>query len=177
MTITELRNTLAADISAAIGIPVLLANQVQPETKFPFAVYSVTSPYTNDGEEGDYSWEDAGDTQVLNRRREQPIASLSYTVSAIDRWADADRTVWSYGDDEAAGLADKMIAYLQQGGYNDLSNKGIVVVGVENVGDRSAVEIDQTIRRYGFDVRVRYTRTDERMDDAIAKINVMRKGG
>ena len=104
MTITELRNTLAADISAAIGIPVLLANQVQPETKFPFAVYSVTSPYTNDGEEGDYSREDAGDTQVLNRRREQPIASLSYTVSAIDRWADADRTVWSYGDDEAAGL-------------------------------------------------------------------------
>ena len=70
-----------------------------------------------------------------------------------------------------------MIAYIKEGGYNDLSNKGIVVVGVENVGDRSAVEIDQTIRRYGFDVRVRYTRTDERMDDAIAKINVMRKGG
>lgn len=177
MTITELRNTLSSDISAAVGIPVLLANQVQPEPAFPFAVYSIISPYTNDREEGDYSWEDAGDTQVLNRRMEQPVASLSFTVSSIDRWSDADRTVWIYGDDEASGLVDRIIAYLQHRGYNDLSNKGIVVVSVENVGDRSAVEIDQTIRRYGFDVRVRYTRTDERTDDAIAKINVMRKGG
>ena len=177
MTITELRNTLVADLSAAIGVPVLLANQVQPETKFPLVVYSITSPYTNDGEEGNYSWENAGETQVRHRRREQPIASFSFTASAIDRWADADHTVWSYGDDEASNLVDKMIAYLQEGGYNDLSNKGIVVVSVENVGDRSTVEIDQTIRRYGFDVRIRYTRTDERMDDAIAKINVIRKGG
>ena len=72
-----------------------------------------------------------------------------------------------YGDDEAEEIVEKAVGYLLHVGYNDLSNLGIVVCEVMNVGNRSTLIIDEEARRYGFDVRIRYTKADERTDAVV----------
>ena len=39
MTFLEVRNTLVSSLAAALGIPVLLSDQVQPEAEVPFIVW------------------------------------------------------------------------------------------------------------------------------------------
>ena len=73
MTFLEVRNTLVSSLAAALGIPVLLSDQVQPEAEVPFIVYSVTAPYASTGELGDHTQtviEDEDGTEALidNRR-------------------------------------------------------------------------------------------------------------
>ena len=70
----------------------------------------------------------------------------------------------------AESVTEKAIGYLLQGGYNDLSNKGIVVAEVTNVGNRTTLIIDEAARRYGFDLRVRYTKDDQRRDDILQSV-------
>mgnify|MGYP000758729051 CR=1 FL=1 len=55
MTFLEVRNTLVSSLAAALGLPVLLSDQVQPEAEVPFIVYSVTAPYASTGELGDHT--------------------------------------------------------------------------------------------------------------------------
>ena len=45
MTFTEKRNKLIAALHAAVGRPVVLASQVQPEAEVPFIIYTVTTDY------------------------------------------------------------------------------------------------------------------------------------
>ena len=156
MTFLEVRNTLVSSLAVALGIPVLLSDQVQPEAEVPFIVYSITAPYASTGELGDHTQtviEDEDGTEALiDNRREQPSATFSFTACSENRW---DGEEYIYGDDEAQSITEKAIGYLLQGGYNDLSNKGIV---------------DEAARRYGFDVRVRYTKDDQRRDDILQSV-------
>ena len=55
MTFLEVRNTLVSSLAVALGIPVLLSDQVQPEAEVPFIVYSITAPYASTGELGDHT--------------------------------------------------------------------------------------------------------------------------
>ena len=171
MTFLEVRNTLVSSLAAALGLPVLLSDQVQPEAEVPFIVYSVTAPYASTGELGDHTQtvieNEDGTEALIDNRREQPSATFSFTACSENRW---DGEEYVYGDDEAQSITEKAIGYLLQGGYNDLSNKGIVVAEVTNVGNRTTLVIDEAARRYGFDVRVRYTEDDERRDDILQNV-------
>ena len=73
MTFLEVRNTLVSSLAAALGLPVLLSDQVQPEAEVPFIVYSVTAPYASTGELGDHTQtvienEDGTEALIDNRR-------------------------------------------------------------------------------------------------------------
>ena len=76
MTFLEVRNTLVSSLAAALGLPVLLSDQVQPEAEVPFIVYSVTAPYASTGELGDHTQtvieNEDGTEALIDNRREQP---------------------------------------------------------------------------------------------------------
>ena len=59
-------------------------------------------------------------------------------------------------------LADRAQGFFLFAGRQLLADAGIVVVSVENTQPRSALDIDEVARRYGFDILVRYERTDTR---------------
>jgi len=181
MTFTEIRNTLTEAISKAVGVPVILSDQVSPEAAVPFIIYSVTTPYAPTGEQGDYSLDynrdEVGEvTSVTNRRREQPSATFSFTACSENRWVGEEgQETYIHGEDEAHDIADRAIGFLLHGGYQELATEGIVIVEVTNAGNRTTLVIDEAARRYGFDARIRYTRDDTRTDGIVLHVNTIQK--
>ena len=90
-----------------MGVPVLLASQVQPEAEPPFIVYSVTADYIPDGGLGNYSLgEGATQDDLVEVREEQPTATLSFTACSVNRcYDDKGSQVQVLGADEALELA------------------------------------------------------------------------
>ena len=80
MTFTEKRNALVYALSQAVGRPVLLASQVQPEVEPPFIVYSVTADYLPDGGLGDYSYSGIVGDDYVEARTEIGRASCRERV-------------------------------------------------------------------------------------------------
>ena len=64
-------------------------------------------------------------------------------------------------------MSKKAVGHLLHGAYHDLADKGIVIAEITNVGNRTTLIVDEAARRYGFDVRIRYTKADERLDSVI----------
>lgn len=80
MSFVTKRNALISALHKTVGVPVLLASQVQPEAEPPFIVYSVTADYIPDGGLGNYSLgEGATQDDLVEVREEQPTATLSFT--------------------------------------------------------------------------------------------------
>ena len=161
-TLTQKWNALIAALSAALGVPVLLASQVEPEAEPPFIVWAVLNDYTPDGGLGDYSSTPDGDEAVVSTRTEQPTATLSFTACSINRTATpaGGPPVYILGADEAHDLAEKAQGFFLHTGRYDIQAAGFVVVDVSNAASRDALELDEMGRRFGFDVRLRYIRTD-----------------
>lgn len=162
-SIVEKRNALILALTEYVGVPVLLADQTQPEEDFPFIVWAVLSDYAADGGLGHYSTEDGGEGKAVSVRTEQPTATLSFTACSINRTVpseDGGPPVYILGADEAQALAVKAQGFFLHGGRYDIQAAGFVVVDVTNASPRDALELDEMGRRYGFDVRLRYTRTD-----------------
>ena len=105
MTFTEKRNKLIAALHAAVGRPVVLASQVQPEAEVPFIIYTVTTDYMADGSLGHYLQGD-GETEdsLVVVRAEQPTATFSFTACSIDRTTESGTV---FGADEALDLANR----------------------------------------------------------------------
>ena len=164
MTFSEKRNALVCALSQFVRHPVLLASQVQPEAEPPFIIYSATADYLPDGGLGDYSYFGEGTEDYVEARTEQPSATFSFTACSINRsYTDDDgNPVTIFGADEALELATLAQGFFLHGGLDDIRKAGFVVVEVANAGSRDALELDEMGRRYGFDVRLRYTRTDSR---------------
>jgi len=163
----ELRNLLASRLADYLGRPVVLSEQVQPEPDYPFMAYTPTAPYINKGGMGNYINRlvegTADDTAyLLNTRTEQAEAIFSFVACSLNRY---ENDVYIFGDDEAQAMAEKAVGWFLHVGYFELSLQGVVVLEVMNVGNRTVLEIDEAARRYGFDVRVRYARTDTRRDE------------
>lgn len=86
--------------------------------------------------------------------------ALSFTACSMNRVGQDGAQVM--GDDEAMDLADRAQGFFLFTGRQLLADRGIVVVSVENTQPRSALDVDEVARRYGFDILVRYERTDTR---------------
>lgn len=161
MTPVFLRNQIVKLLWSYLKIPVILSDQAQPEAVPPFCIYSVTSPYSGGGELGDITNRDAEDPmELLEDRIEMPSATLSFTFCSENRTGEDGEEI--SGADEAEELADKAVGFFKQIGYDDFARLGICIVDVGPVQDRSTLMVDEESRRKGFDVRIRYTRTDTR---------------
>lgn len=162
MTPVTLRNHVVKLLWSYLKIPIILSDQVQPEADPPFCIYSVTSPYPSVGELGDITNRDAEDPmELLEDRMEMPSATLSFTFCSENRTGEDGEEI--SGADEAEELADKAVGFFKQIGYDDFARLGICIVEVGPVQDRSTLMVDEESRRKGFDVRIRYTRTDTRI--------------
>lgn len=180
MTFIEARNIFTQKLEKYLGVPVVLSDQTTPPSDFPFAYYSITTPYAPTGEMGNYTQEDIpGGDEVAETRSEQPHATISLVFCSINRWTKdedgQDVEPYIYGEDEAQTLAEKAQGYLLHVGYADLSNLGIVIVDVTNASNRTTLVVDEAARRYGFDVRIRYTREDSRTTESVASIPTIKQ--
>lgn len=162
MTLGDKRNALISSLWEYMKRPVLLASQVQPEEEPPFIVYSVTADYIPDGSMGHYSTEDGGEGDgLVEKRVEQPTTTLSFTACSINRCEEIDGAqVHILGADEALELATRAQSFFLHAGRYKVEAAGFVVVEITNATSRDALEVDEMGRRFGFDVRLRYTRTD-----------------
>jgi hypothetical protein len=171
MTFTEIRNELVNSLHGALGIDVILSDQASPERDVPFLIYSITTPYAPTGEFGSHYQKQTtgkdGKIYIEDQRREQPSATFSFTACSDNRWADEAHTAYIFGEDEAQSIVEKAVGHLLHGAYHDLADKGIVIAEITNVGNRTTLIVDEAARRYGFDVRIRYTKADERLDSVI----------
>lgn len=175
MTFIEIRNTLTSLLEAALGVSVVLSDQVAPAPDFPFCYYSVTTPYAPTGEMGNYSVEEIeGTSKIITTRTEQPSATFSFVFCSINRYSKnedgKDAEPYIFGEDEAMTLAEKAQGFFLHEGYDTLSNLGIVIVDITNTTNRTTLVVDEAARRYGFDVRIRYTRTDTRQDETVGSV-------
>ncbi len=169
MKFREVRNQIVSRLSRYLGISVYLSNQVNPEQEYPFVIYSTTAPYIPDNGMGVFLQMPLMDGTILEVRKEQPTCSFSFTACSVNR----DGIL---GDDEALELAEKAQGWFLHTGYSDISGMGITVVDVANVQERSFLQIDEEARRYGFDVMLRYVRTDERVIDVVEHVVTIEKG-
>lgn len=158
MTQKELRNTIVQLLYTYLDGPkVVLSDQVMPESDYPFIYYQgvqqhIAGPYN-------MAQAPAGDA-IQKTRTEHAQASFSFTACSMNRTTPGG--VQIMGDDEALDLADRAQGFFLFTGRQLLADRGIVVVSVENTQPRSALNIDEVARRYGFDILVRYERTDTR---------------
>lgn len=162
MTLGEKRNALISALWSYLDCPVLLASQVQPEEEPPFIVYSVTADYIPDGSMGHYATGGGvGEDWLVEARVEQPSTTLSFTACSINRCEEIDGAqVNILGADEALELATRAQGFFLHAGRDKIEAAGFVVVDITNATSRDTLEVDEMGRRFGFDVRLRYTRTD-----------------
>ncbi|MEA4901856.1 LIC_12616 family protein [Desulfitobacterium sp.] len=176
MTFLEVRNIITQRLEQYLGIPVILGDQATPPPdNYPFCYYSVTTPYAPTGAMGNYEQtEIPSTTKLTTTRTEQPTATLSLIFCSINRWSKdengADTEPYIYGEDEAQSLAERAQGFFLHAEYDILSNLGIVVVDVTNTTNRTTLVVDEAARRYGFDVRIRYTRVDSRTDETVGSV-------
>jgi hypothetical protein len=157
MTFVQARNAIVAGLEAHIGCPVNLSEQIADIPEFPYCYYSVLAPRIPN-----YSFglreiiETAGEPQLI--RSEQVSATMSFTFCSTNRETDNG---YIFGEDEALELAEKANGFFLLNAHNIQTEYGEVVVeNVGSVSSRSSFFVEDTIRRYGFDVRFSYVRTD-----------------
>jgi hypothetical protein len=158
MKFKEVRNLIVSGLHEYMGLYVVLSNQLNPEMALPFILYSVTAPYIPEGGTGDMQSITNEDGTVKVTRYEQPTCTFSFTICSSDRQT---KDGFVLGEDEALDLAEKAQGWFLHTGYEYISGKGLTVVDVANVQERSFLQVDEEARRYGFDVFLRYVRTDE----------------
>lgn len=178
MTFVQRRNKLIQALADYLSCPVLLASQVQPEADVPFVVYSVTADYIPENTLGDISLGDAADPEMVSvDRREMPMATFSFTVCSSNHFVMSDDGTeeYIYGADEAAEYSAKAQGFFLHSGFFAIEKAGFVVVDVANSSNRDVLESDEMGRRYGFDVTLRYTRTDSFAVDTIDAVKIVQK--
>lgn len=174
MMYKDVRNHVVAGLGDYLKVPVCLSSQTGPEPDYPFVVYSSTAPYLPENGLGEISHLPDGMKTLAERRKEEPMCTISFTVCSKNR--KNQKTGYILGDDEALELAEKAQGWFLHTGYEYISGKGLTVVDVSNVQERSFLQVDEEARRYGFDVMLRYVRTDERTVGTVGGASAAGKG-
>ena len=165
MTQIELRNILVKALYDYLGGPkVVLSDQVMPEAEYPYLYYQSIQQHIPGPHNISVT---ATDDTIVKHRSEHAQATYSFTACSVNRAGPDGRRI--SGDDEAMDLADKAQGFFLYTGKPLLAALGVVVVGVENTQGRSAFGIDETDRRYGFDILLRYERKDTGETPTIAE--------
>jgi len=147
----ELKEGIRSQLETDMGIQVILANQAESKLQtYPNIYFSVITPYIPQFM-GNYSF----DGENLNLE-EQPTCTLSFTAQSKNRGMGAS---FVSGEDEALEVAEKAYEWFRHTGYEYLAYiLDVAVVNITGVTSRTALVVDEIIRRYGFDVQIRYTK-------------------
>jgi hypothetical protein len=154
-----MRNAVIAELEAHIGRPVTLSEQISDIPEFPYCYYSVLAPRISD------HWfglrEVVSEGEEFKLVRSEPVsATLSFTFCSMNRETDDG---YVFGEDEALSLCEKAHGFFLLNGHNLRTVHGDIVVNtVGSVTNRTGFFVEDSIRRYGFDVRFSYVRTDEK---------------
>lgn len=166
MTFEQARNAITAGLENHLGFPVVLSDQIADMPEFPYCYYSVLAPripnYT-------FGLRETVKTQDGAKivRSEQIAASVSFTFCSMNRETDDG---YIYGEDEALALSEKAHGFFLLNGHNIPTEFGEVVINsVGAVANRSGFFVEDSIRRYGFDVRFSYVRSDEMPTTSVSK--------
>jgi hypothetical protein len=178
MTFIEARNALISLLNAHLGIKFVLSDDVEPEESVPYAYYSVITPGAMLPGTGNITREirpnhtnpTQFDSFAVNCNL--PIMHLSMTFCSLNRTGEDGKFL--SGEDEAVTLMETARDYLDHVGYRDISRAGLVVVELSNFGQRSGLVVEEIDRRYGFDVRIRYSEQSERNDLSVSTITITR---
>ena len=170
--ILRARNIIVSKLIKALGIPVRLSDEQDPEALPPYAYYSFISPYISSGEFGNHTRRvivDPGtqDRYIQDIRAEYPEMALSFTVCSATR---IQNGVEINGEAEALQLAAKGVGWFKHAGATELSFDGLVVLRVDNFASRSGLVADEYVRRWGFDVAIRYKAQTIRIDDIVERV-------
>ena len=159
MTFEQMRNAVIAELEAHIGRPVTLSEQISDIPEFPYCYYSVLAPRISD------HWfglrEVVSEGEEFKLVRSEPVsATLFFTFCSMNRETDDG---YVFGEDEALSLCEKAHGFFLLNGHNLRTVHGDIVVNtVGSVTNRTGFFVEDSIRRYGFDVRFSYVRTDEK---------------
>lgn len=157
MNAVDVRNRIINGLHEYLQVPVILADQVSPESRIPYVIYSITAPYIPDNTLGHFGYKRDEDGNVIRVREEQAGMTISFTACSQNRNKDDGNSV--FGEDEALSLAEKAQGWFLHAGRQFLGHD-IVVDSVENAASRSVLMIDEEANRYGFDVLLKYIRED-----------------
>nr|DAD66193.1 MAG TPA: tail completion protein [Siphoviridae sp. ctjfQ5] len=125
--------------------------------EYPYCYYSVLAPRIPEYSFGLQEIVDAPDGPLLVRS-EQVSATMSFTFCSTNRETEDG---YIFGEDEALELAEKANGFFLLNAHNIQTEQGeVVIVNVGSVASRSSFFVEDTIRRYGFDIRFSYVRTD-----------------
>ena len=168
MTFTDVRNAVVKGLEAHIGCVVIPSEQIADKPKPPYCYYSVLSPRSSGHA---FGLKEVTDTHegAVERRSEPVSATMSFTFCGENRETEDG---YIFGDDEALALAEKGFGFFLLNGHCIMTSAGDVVVrNIGTVSVRSGFVMEDTVRRYGFDVRLSYVRTDEKPTDTIPSVN------
>lgn len=170
MTFVQVRDAIVSGLEAHIGHPVVLSDQIADWPEFPYCYYSVLTPRTSNHTFGLH--EVVGDEEQGYRHiRSEPVeATMSFTFCGQNR--ETEDGSYIYGEDEALDLAEKAHGFFLLNGHCILAgSEDIVIRNVGSVVNRSGFVVEDTVRRYGFDVKLSYVRADEVLTTTIVKAN------
>lgn len=172
------RNLTILLLSRALDIKISLSESQDPTDAPPYGYYSFVTPYAPTGELGSHELHPiidpkTGQKQLLNIRWEHPRMVLSFCFCSTDHMDDTGAQI--NGENEAMTLALQGAGWFKNEGCELLSREGLVVLAVGNISSRSGLFADEVIRRWGFDVTLRYKAITTRVDDIIEKISIVQK--
>ena len=158
MTMAQAREAIWAGLKEHIGCPVVLADETAEMPEVPYCYYSVLAPRITSHAFGLIEIEERPEGFI--RQRSEPVsATMSFTFCSQSRDVPGG---YIYGEDEALELAEKAHGFFLLNGHCIVTEHGdIVIQNVGGVTNRSGFLVTDTIRRYGFDIRFGYVRTDE----------------
>lgn len=159
MTIVQARNAIWERLKAHVGCSIVLADNIEETPEVPYGYYSVLAPRSTNHAFGLTEIKET--PEGLIRQRSEPVSgTMSFTFCSKDR--DTPNGGYIFGEDEALELAEKAHGFFLLNGHNIVTEYGdIVIQNIGGVASRSGFLVTETIRRYGFDIRFGYVRTDE----------------
>ncbi len=169
MTFVQARNAIVAGLEAHLGCQVNLSEQIADQPSYPYCYYSVLTPRAADHAFGLQEVRETPDGPVLTRT-ERVAATMSFTFCSMNR--ETEDGGYIYGEDEALDLAEKANGFFLLNGHCISTEAGDAVISnVGSVKPRNGFLVEDTVRRYGFDIKISYMRTDEMPTATISKVN------
>ena len=168
MRFVEARNKIVYELEQHIGCPVDLSEQIADQPKYPYCYYSVLASRISDHAFG--LREITADNDGFIAQRSEPVdATISFTFCSMNRETEDG---YIFGEDEALELAEKAHGFFLLNAHNLRADTGdIVINNVGPVSKRSGFLVEETVRRYGFDVRFNFVRVDEMRTTTILRVN------
>lgn len=158
MRIDQAKKAMAEKLEDWLKIPVMPSEYVATMQEFPYCCYTILAPRIQKHYFGLKEIVDHAEKGKLMTRSEEVSATMSVTIASQSRGVG---DMYVDGEEEAQKLVE-----LAQGFFLLVHNietpwGEIVVNDVKDASDRTTYETNQYIKRYGFDVRFSFIRTDE----------------